>query len=254
MSEIKTGWLIDFNDQIFAPKTVFSQVFQDSDGKDLNYYFNSIEAFHNDKFDNGILKVSKGGTGASDAASARDKLGVAPISHATSGDTYGLGTLGLYGHVKLTNTINDSDTNGVAVTPKAVNVHVAASFNNLNGRIDGLLTPDKAIGTQTEPIYWNGTSLVKCSGVIVTSGDQEFTGIKTFSSGINMKGSNITNIGGWSSNSDEFYFIDNAENTIVFIDNEGVHTTNLSFGNKSNNKGIVMTYDSDDTLTITFEN
>lgn len=61
---------------------------------------------------------------ASDVAENAQKTadGKAPISHASSENTYGLGTSGNYGHVKLSDAV-DSTSNtasGVAATPRAV--------------------------------------------------------------------------------------------------------------------------------------
>lgn len=67
----------------------------------------------------GTLPINKGGTNATDAATARNNLGVAPTSHASSNDTYGVGNASNYGHLKLTNTVSsDLDTaDGCALTP-----------------------------------------------------------------------------------------------------------------------------------------
>jgi hypothetical protein len=47
----------------------------------------------------------------------------APISHASSSTSYGVGNATLYGHVKLSDSITDSGlgvANGTAATPKAI--------------------------------------------------------------------------------------------------------------------------------------
>ena len=65
------------------------------------------------------LPINKGGTNATDSATARNNLGAAPTSHASSENTYGVGNASNYGHLKLTNTVSsDLDTaDGCALTP-----------------------------------------------------------------------------------------------------------------------------------------
>lgn len=49
--------------------------------------------------------------------------GKAPTNHAVNANTYGLGTNGVYGHVKLSDSTSDTNSNtasGIAATPKAV--------------------------------------------------------------------------------------------------------------------------------------
>ena len=61
---------------------------------------------------------------ASDNANRAQEMadGKAPISHASSKNTYGLGTSGNYGHVKLSDAVDDTSNaaSGVAATPRAV--------------------------------------------------------------------------------------------------------------------------------------
>ena len=58
-------------------------------------------------------------------------VGAAPVNHASTATTYGVGTANNYGHVKLSDATNsvESTTNGIAATPKAVNsVYNAAAI------------------------------------------------------------------------------------------------------------------------------
>lgn len=58
--------------------------------------------------------------------------GKAPTAHASSAQTYGVGTSSLYGHLKITDTPSDSPaTSGVAASPKMVNDVI----NKLNSRV-----------------------------------------------------------------------------------------------------------------------
>ncbi len=73
----------------------------------------------------------QGAQGIADAKDAKDRAdeahtlaaGKAPISHAVNDNTYGLGTNGVYGHVKLSDDTNGTAaaaSGGTAATPKAV--------------------------------------------------------------------------------------------------------------------------------------
>lgn len=72
----------------------------------------------------------------------------APISHASSSETYGKGTGTLFGHVKLSDTLtSDSDaTGGVAATPKAVK---AVNSEAVNARAVADAAMPKTGGTFT---------------------------------------------------------------------------------------------------------
>jgi hypothetical protein len=67
------------------------------------------------------VTIAQGGTGAGNAADARENLGVPPKNHASTTDTYGIGNTSTYGHVKLHATENcttfTSDDGGI--TPAA---------------------------------------------------------------------------------------------------------------------------------------
>ena len=63
-----------------------------------------------------------------------NQIGKAPISHASTANTYGLGTASVYGHVKLSDTYNSSAgaaANGVGASSKAIN-EVYKKFNAEN--------------------------------------------------------------------------------------------------------------------------
>lgn len=88
----------------------------------------------------GTLPVSRGGTGASTASSARSQLGAAPVAHASSGTSYGKGSSSMYGHVKLSDTASASKgvSSGVAATPKCVadavaGVKISVTAGNTGG-------------------------------------------------------------------------------------------------------------------------
>lgn len=284
MSEIKTGWLIDFNDQIFAPKTVFSQVFQDSDGRNLNNYFDSVNASINaeksarEQADNNIrnltlyTKLDNTSTTRTISSGYIGVNGILSVANGGTGLTQFTANGILFGSSDgksisfITNpasNINNKILGCIKGVPQYVGTQLSVMDSGDDSKISIQLN---IVGDQNYPATMvELPSATDTRSGLITPEEQTFGGNKKFNNNLTVDGTtylknldmnngSITNIGGWASNSDEFYFIDNAENTIVFIDNEGVHTTNLSFGNKSNNKGIVMTYTSDDTLTITFEN
>lgn len=90
-----------------------------------------------------INPVSMGGTGSNTAAGARTNLGVPPIAHASTANTYGLGSDTNYGHVKLSDAVDGTEAvaNGTAATPNAVKaVNDAAVHKTGNETIAGAKT------------------------------------------------------------------------------------------------------------------
>lgn len=81
----------------------------------------------------GTLPIAQGGTGATSASAALTALGAAPISHASSNTTYGVGSTSNYGHVKITSG------NGLSISSGTITMSAASSS------AAGAIT----IGTQT---------------------------------------------------------------------------------------------------------
>lgn len=69
-----------------------------------------------------IVPVTAGGTGANNAASARTNLGVPPTSHAVNAATYGKGSASVFGHVKLSDSLEGTNkaASGIAASEYAL--------------------------------------------------------------------------------------------------------------------------------------
>jgi hypothetical protein len=69
-----------------------------------------------------VVPVTAGGTGADNADTARENLGVPPTSHAVNGDTYGKGSGSVFGHVKLSDDIEGTNkaATGIAASEYAL--------------------------------------------------------------------------------------------------------------------------------------
>lgn len=67
----------------------------------------------------GTLAIAHGGTGATSASAARTALGVPPTNHASTATTYGVGDASNYGHVKITDDIQEYRA-GFAAKPTMV--------------------------------------------------------------------------------------------------------------------------------------
>lgn len=76
------------------------------------------------------------------------------INHASEKETYGIGTKSLYGHLKLSDSINSafSESSGVAATPYAIKITHELAQNTLN-----LVTSDKTGLTTKAPLKHNST-------------------------------------------------------------------------------------------------
>lgn len=97
-----------------------------------------------------------------DAIDALDKVAAskAPINHASTATTYGIGTGSNYGHVKLSDSINSSNSaaSGVAATPQAVKIANDAAIDakensivalDINGRTITYTKGDETTGSLT---------------------------------------------------------------------------------------------------------
>jgi hypothetical protein len=69
-----------------------------------------------------VVPVTAGGTGANNAASARTNLGVPPTSHAVNTATYGKGSASVFGHVKLSDSLEGTNkaASGIAASEYAL--------------------------------------------------------------------------------------------------------------------------------------
>lgn len=69
-----------------------------------------------------VVPVTAGGTGANNTASARTNLGVPPTSHAVNAATYGKGSASVFGHVKLSDSLEGTNkaASGIAASEYAL--------------------------------------------------------------------------------------------------------------------------------------
>lgn len=106
--------------------------------------------------------------------------GKAPTSHASSDTTYGVGSIPNYGHVKLSNSVNDpSDgTMGTAATPgavKKVNDSLQSSVSSLSYAISQ--KADKTVATLSENGLMSSTDKSKLNNIPTpASGSNYLTG------------------------------------------------------------------------------
>lgn len=97
-----------------------------------------------------VNPIEKGGTGGATAARARQNLGVPPTSHASSGTDFGLGTDGLYGHLK-SHDVADAEltaASGHALSPAgafALQDYFASLVGGVAGDLSALDTALRAI-------------------------------------------------------------------------------------------------------------
>lgn len=106
--------------------------------------------------------------------------GKAPTSHASSDTTYGVGSITNYGHVKLSNSLNDSSdgTMGTAATPgvvKKVNDSLQSSVSSLSYDISQ--KANKTVATTSENGLMSSTDKSKLNNIPTpASGSNYLTG------------------------------------------------------------------------------
>lgn len=74
------------------------------------------------EYSGSVVPVTAGGTGANNADTARENLGVPPTSHAVNAPTYGKGSESVFGHVKLSDSFEGSNkaASGIAASEYAL--------------------------------------------------------------------------------------------------------------------------------------
>lgn len=87
-----------------------------------------------------VNPIAMGGTGAITAEQARNNLEVPPKGHASASTTYGVGTGGMYGHVKLSDYASDlyGVPEGIAATPLAVSNAQAEAVSEASAQLSSL--------------------------------------------------------------------------------------------------------------------
>lgn len=120
-----------------------------------------------------VNPVDKGGTGAATAEGARQNLAVPPTNHASSATTYGLATGDKYGHVKLSDATNgtESVSGGTAATPAAVKAamdkantaqtnlskYLPLAGGTMTGGLDFSMTDGESYSSKLQKNYTFGT-------------------------------------------------------------------------------------------------
>lgn len=261
MAVINAGWLTDFQDIKFAPKTLFSQVYVDNPttGKitDLNSYFTTLSQ----KYDTSLatinnlnLRVTLGSDSSVQLKSVNNNIGVdgiLPVKHGGTGlDTlpqydlmYGDGT----NAVKFI-THDTSDTDGVKFlvnNPSAAPSYKTLGVNYTAGKDVGATYNIQIGGKDTGANFSLPIATTTQSGVVIV-GEQSFSGNKTFTSniavtgattltgllttqsGIDVYNKEIKNVAGMTyTDADRFYFIDDDGNAVAYVDSAGVSAINF---------------------------
>lgn len=140
----------------------------------------------------GIINILLAGYQAADAQETNGILILAPLApmdHASSKELYGLGDNENYGHVKLSDTISETDgvNSGIALTPKAL-----YDYNNAIGTIIGQLSTNFTNHTTTSNPH--GISL-STFGVDATASELNILDGVT-----NVTSTNINHLSGLSQN------------------------------------------------------
>lgn len=106
------------------------------------------------------VAVSRGGTGATDASTARSNLGVPPTNHASTSTSYGLGNTVSYGHVQLlTGDLNGTEyTDGVAASSQHSHSQYSATTHTHSVKINGATKTIAASGGTAVDLDYHPTA------------------------------------------------------------------------------------------------
>lgn len=248
MAVINAGWLTDFKDIKFAPKTLFSQVYVDNPETgsitDLNSYFTTFLQKLNDKdlqvdlTSNDSVKFKNPGA-----------IGVTGILDVPNGGT-GLGTVTKHA------LLIGNGTSALTLLPSAAGFLVSkqngtaplysgikGSWANLNSQTEGP-TFYISFDGDAEATRYNMGKIPLANGStagVVSTSSQTFAGGKTFAakltaqSGIDVNSQNIENVAGMTySDAERFYFVDKNNNTVAYVDSTGVSAINFISKNSDN--------------------
>ena len=159
--------------------------------------------------------------------------GKADKNHASDSTDYGLGNTNNYGHLKLSDSIkeNESDaTKGIAATPKAIytvnnaltehegNTTDAHGIDDIWDSINDINSSISTIGEQLYSVDENIENLIPKSDI------NEPNGVVGLDGNGNIEINNIT----VSGEEKAFYFIDNEKDAIAIIDEYGLRTTRVA--------------------------
>ena len=156
----------------------------------------------------------------------------APTSHASTGTTYGKGTSGNYGHVKLsdsTTATTAAASGGTAATPKAVSDALAAA----KSYADGLDTGVSDVTVDGTSVVTGGVAAVDLSGKVPTS--RTVNG-KALSANITLTGADIDYANGEVTIDTAISTLDNSK--VDKVDGKGLSTNDYTSAEKTKLSGI----------------
>ncbi len=243
---INTGWLTDFEDVYFAPKTLFTKVLHDNSGTDLLTYLTTLENNTN----NHKLVIDLGEDGSK--AFSTGVLGVQGILDVPNGGT-GLNSIAKH-HLLVGNDANDiSLIAPLSSSDSKINTCVLANNNGATpsykaitnswygGDIDDLNLQIK-VGDNVACAAKIPNASTSTAGV-VTKSNQTFGGKKTFYDSIDVNNKEITSVAGMQYTDNTFYFMDNNENVVAYVNADGIHAINFISEDYNFNTDFKTIYD-----------
>lgn len=253
MSEIISyGWLTDFNDKKFAPKSLFDYIYRSTtDGRTLTEYFADLDnrdlkvnlaSDNSVKFSEpgaigvtGVLNVANGGTGLNNLTKNSILLG---------NDTSTVSLIGAaQGFLVCNSTSNQPHYAGISAlwestspTTQGPTLYISFDSSNIKQyKMDEVPLASKnyagAISTGTQEINGSKTFLSKT----YFSGDVDMAAKATIKNDLTITSGNLVFGNGTSilgqSYTDKFFINDNNDKTIFYADATGLHAVEFYIKN-----------------------